>query len=82
MDIEKGCLAVIINSRIPENNGTCVTIGDYLGEVDGYWGQDRWEIDVPIKNTAGGDSFHQQESMLMRIDGLREKLKEKESEIA
>lgn len=83
MKIEKGCLALIIRSAAG-NEGKCVTVGDYLGEVYGYIGDGRWEVDILLRNTSGNYCNHIPESFLMRIDGLEENIEqectEKENE--
>lgn len=66
--IEEGCRAVIVKSRAG-NEGTVVTVLRYIGKIDGWGGDDRWEIDTPLKNTLGAQpECHVRECCLKRID--------------
>ena len=64
--IEEGCLAVIIHSTAG-NDGICVTVGRFIGELDEWVGERRWEIDRHVKATIGYTN-HMQEHQLLRID--------------
>lgn len=66
--IEEGCLAIVKNSRAG-NDGKCVTVGKFIGEVAEYVGLKRWEVDRAMKDTWGDCIYHVQEHQLMRIDG-------------
>lgn len=85
--IEKGCLALVINSGRPENIGKCVTVGNFLGELNDLIAVDLWEVDVLqlAKYRYGGmysDSgvYAQSEKNLMRIDNHQE-LKQVERQV-
>ena len=81
MKIEPGCMAIIMNS-CAGNNGTIITVGNYIGKVNGWKGKHRWCIDKVIKSTHGSTSKHIQEHMLMRIDGFKEDTTQESKEIA
>ena len=46
--IEEGCLAMVINSLIDENNGLCVTVGKFLGDKKNIKEERLWEVDRPL----------------------------------
>jgi len=46
----KGDTAVIIRSD-SGNDGVVVVLGKFLGKVEGFIGDDRWEVDVPLIST-------------------------------
>lgn len=66
--IEEGCLAIVINS-CSGNDGKTVTVGKYIGNVPGYVGNRRWEVDRPMPAIFGEIIYHMQEKQLLRIDG-------------
>lgn len=66
--IEPGCLAVIIRSKAG-NEGKVVRVGNYLGKVIGFGGDNRWEIDITLKTNLEKLCNHVREEWLMRIDG-------------
>lgn len=70
-EIVPGCLCLIVNSAAC-NEGKVVTAVEFVGEVLGFEGADRWLIDRPI-NTAfhlyGPTTMFARESQLLRIDG-------------
>ncbi len=70
MQIETGCLAIIINSKAG-NNGICVTVGKFIGEVDRWLGSKRWEIDRTLYGHLGNSANHAEEYQLMRIDNFK-----------
>ena len=79
MKIEPGCMAIIMNSWAG-NNGIIVTVGNYIGKVDGWAGNHRWEVDEPIQSVVPGfSSKHLPDYQLMRIDGFKEDKVKKES---
>lgn len=82
MKIEEGCLAVMINSFVPENIGRCVTVLKFVGEVDKYEGLDRWLVDGEVFDDCGEKINHQQEAFLMRIDGIKEPKTERKTTTA
>ena len=55
--IERGCRAEIINS-VAGNNGTIVTVGDYIGDVNGYFYGDNWCVNKPMKNHINNDTCY------------------------
>jgi len=65
--LERGCLAMIINSSIG-NNGKIVTIGNFLGAIEHYKGDDYWEVSPGIITNRGRISHVGHEFQLMRID--------------
>lgn len=71
--IEEGCLAIVVNSQAG-NNGTCVTVGKYLGTVLPWEDDDRWETDIRLKSIliSTGEPVpgcrHCSQSRLLRID--------------
>lgn len=77
--IEKGCLALVINSACPENIGKCVTVGNFLGRYEDFIDNDLWEVDV-LQNTSygwhgeypGEGVYAQSEKNLIRIDNHHE----------
>jgi len=69
LNLESGCLAVTVKSTVLENIGKTVTVLEFLGEVRGYIGCDRWTTDAAVLDSCGGSVFHQRECNLMRIDG-------------
>jgi hypothetical protein len=71
MKIENGCKAIIVNSEAG-HNGTSVTVGNYLGHIAGWSGDNRWEIDRSLTGTLGGSAAHVREDQLLRIDGFEE----------
>lgn len=68
--IEKGCLAIIINSRAG-NNGVSVTVGKCMGRHEVY-NEPKWEIDIELIGVLGSKMNHALESQLLRIDGYEE----------
>jgi len=72
--IEAGCMAIVINSRAG-NNGICLTVLEYIGEVAGYHRNDFWRTDTLTKGIhritkeAGKSDYYMSEFQLMRIDG-------------
>ena len=65
--IEEGCLAVLIHSTAG-NDGKFVTVGKFIGNVYGWVGDRRWEIDRTVRGTWGDPCNHMQEHQLLRID--------------
>lgn len=56
MNCKQGDLAVIVGGGGPANSvnrGKFVTIGKFLGHVNGWAGSDRWEVDVDVVGTFG-----------------------------
>lgn len=79
--LEPGCLAIIINSRIG-NNGKVVTVGNFLGHVKLYLGEDFWEVSPGILTDRGRISHVGHESQLMRIDDFNgDDVKERTKEL-
>ena len=70
MEIEPGCLAIIINSEAG-NDGICVTVGKFLGKVLGWRTGSRWEVNKPMNTTLGNTVCHVEERQLMRIDNFQ-----------
>jgi hypothetical protein len=70
--IEKGCLAIVVNSSRPENLGKVVTVGNFIGKIEGILGDDAWEVDAPMVTKFGKIIHHQRESYLMRVDSYDE----------
>lgn len=76
MQIETGCLAIIINSGAG-NDGTCVTVGKFIGRIEFFMGSRRWEVDKKLRSQSltgaylGQPVDHAQESQLMRIDNFQ-----------
>lgn len=66
--IEKGCLAIVVNSYCPENLGKVVTVGNFIGAKDWLEGDDVWEVDVAQMTTSGEEVYSQRECNLLRID--------------
>lgn len=71
--IEEGCLAIIINS-IAGNNGICVTVGKFIGELPDYEYPDLWEVDKALKSIDGWGVTYEGDRMcaerqLLRVDG-------------
>lgn len=64
--IEEGCLAVVVNS-CADNTGKCVTVGRFIGKVNGYIGNNRWQVDKEMNVTTGEIAFHLREEQLMRV---------------
>lgn len=70
--IEKGCMAMIINTGIPENDGQIVTVLECLGEMvhpDTFKIHMIWRVDHVGPTNKGTMSDLIRESRLMRIDG-------------
>jgi len=65
MNIEKGCLALIVKSTTG-NTGTCVEVGAFIGAVPFFGGENRWEVDPPILAKYGEPVNHADESQLIR----------------
>jgi hypothetical protein len=76
--IEEGCRAVIVNS-VAGNNGVIVTVGKFVGEVLGWEGCKRWEIDKNLPAAHGSIATTMQEHQLERIDDEGEQLSSWES---
>jgi hypothetical protein len=70
--IEKGCLAIVVNSSRSENLGKVVTVGNFIGKIEGILGEDAWEVDTPMVTKFGKIIHHQRESYLMRIDSYNQ----------
>ena len=69
--IEEGCLAVLIHSTAG-NDGKFVTVGKFIGQVYGWVGDRRWEIDRVFEADIGGFfGNHMQEHQLLRIDNYK-----------
>lgn len=78
--IESGCLAMIINSKCGQN-GICVTVLNFIGQVNGWCGNNRWNIDKIITGTYGKKHAHADETCLMRIDPDPDEFKEVKKEV-
>jgi len=70
--IVKGCMAVIVSGRYPENIGTVVTVGNFLGRpspVDEreFYKDDIWEIDKPIRFSLDHTFYLCSESAMQRL---------------
>lgn len=67
--IEEGCLAVTHNCKLLKNNGICVVVGKFVGEIEGWHGNNQWETDALFEGVNDGllDN-HMQETRLLRID--------------
>ena len=88
LDIEPGCLAIVVGPPVDENNGKVVTVGRYLGEISGdddnyIWLGKRWEVDRAIhahsqKQDGPSNVYakHIAEICLMRIDGYEKPMAE------
>jgi len=81
VEIQEGCLAVVVKSRTG-NIGKTLRVIKPIGKVYSFVGEDRWSVDRPMRCLFGPDVYHMRESALMRIDGLKEKEENKESETA
>ena len=59
MKIDNDCLAIVINSSVPENVGKCVRVIKFIGCIEGIRGvngkahEDMWEIDTPTVCSLG-----------------------------
>jgi len=77
--IEAGCRAVIVNS-IAGNDGIIVTVGEFIGEINGAFGARQWAIDKKLRGVGRvsgeerGYQSHISEHQLRRIDDNEEKL--------
>ena len=71
MKIEPGCMAIIINS-VMGHNGKVVTVGEFIGYIENWDGNDNWEIDINLIGTYGRSNNTVRECQLMRIDGFKE----------
>lgn len=73
-NLEPGCKAIVVKGaanndpNIPTNIGKVVTVGRFLGKVYGWVGHDRWETDILMTGTTGGNSYHNREFHMQRID--------------
>ena len=67
-EIEEGCRAVIVNTKI--NNGKIVVVGKYIGDVGNSFNHSmhHWEVDTLISYTGGGKFMHIDAHFLNRID--------------
>lgn len=67
--IEVGCKAIYAHAGggIGDNYGTVLIVGKFIGKVKGFVGEDRWEIDAPLK-ACGSVIYHSREVHLHRID--------------
>lgn len=81
--IEEGCLAIIVSADVRENLEKTMTVGSYLGKIDGWRGDNWWEVDVPMISTNGDVVYKARSDNLLRIDNLPEedKVIEKELEL-
>ena len=71
--IEKGCMAILVNCKVPSNIGKIVTVGKYIGTKSinkPGWGDFKniWGVDQKIKFTCGGSFFFATEHSMERID--------------
>ena len=67
--IEKGCMAIIIDGAGEKRNvGKIVTVGSFIGEIEGFCGNNNWNVDQPILFTGGEYKNFIQQSYLERID--------------
>ncbi len=71
--ISAGCRAVIVNS-VAGNAGILVTVGEFVGKVQGWVGYDRWEVDKIVNGTYGDKACHIRERQLLRIDDAQQEL--------
>lgn len=80
MNCKPGDLAVIVGGLGPANSpnrGKFVTIGKFLGRVNGWEGADRWEVDADVVGTRGTLHRHVRDCYLRPIrdsDGTDETL--------
>lgn len=82
--IEKGCVAIIVKGKqtkhVLTNIGKIVKVGNFLGEVERWVGDDYWEVDVLMNGSKGENAHLNKESYMQRIDDpITEKQKEKEA---
>jgi len=59
---------MIVNS-VAGNDGVCVTVGDFIGDRDGWIHGDYWETDRELETRKGTQNSAIAECQLMRIDG-------------
>ena len=70
--IEPGCMAWTYNCVVPENNGKIVKVISFIGEVEGFAGNDRWMTDGKFISIYGVIHGFLNESKLLRIDGYED----------
>ena len=73
--IEKGCLAMVINS-VAGNDGICLTVGDFVVSPDHWIHKDYWESSVELTGVGGKKCPLVREYNLLRIDGHIEETQE------
>ena len=88
LNIEPGCLAIVVGHPVDENNGKVVTVGRCLGEIpcddnNHAWLGKRWEVNRAIHAHSQQQDCpsnvyakHIAEICLMRIDGYEESMAE------
>ena len=70
LNCKHGDLAVMVGGQGPANNpnrGKFVTVGKFLGFVEGWQGSDRWEVDADMIGTRGTIHRHAQDCYLRPI---------------
>lgn len=83
--IEAGCLAIVINSNAG-NNGICLTVLEYIGEMKGQAGSNIWKTDTLLQGRGAlthrlmTPNYYITESKLMRIDGESFEVEKEEKE--
>ena len=81
MKIEPGCMAIVINSHMG-HNGKIVIVGDFIGYIENWLGDDHWSIDITLAGTYGRSKNSIRECQLMRIDGFKEEAIQKSKELS
>lgn len=72
-ELEPGCKAMIITGMNIENIGKIVTVGVFIGKINGYNGDDFWEVDREIvfhyeHGNGKGVCFVSHEKDMRRLD--------------
>jgi hypothetical protein len=69
VNCKPGDLAVVVRSTVPQNLGRVFRVTRFVGQVNGWEGEDRWAIDAdrPLIGVRGGRSWSARDSNLRPI---------------
>jgi len=71
MNLKRGDIVITLFCVVPENNGRILELGKFIGNIKGWAGNDRFEIntDHPLVATTGEPVFHVRGSYVRKVAG-------------
>ena len=77
-EITEGCKAIVVAGVFEENIGKVVTVGNCVGDLDGFIGGPYWEVNQLMKCNGGTYEALTREVNLQRIDDDETKIETKQ----